>query len=442
MAQSNEYKLIRLWICYPESPNIPILPEMRNIISEISIYQSIETPYLRADVVINDPTEGFHDLLKGNELLIFEIESDFRGVGKINLKLNLVLHRISSRVKSERQDAYILEFITQDSLLNEWKRVNKVFKKLRYSDIVTDLLKKELGSKELMAIEPTDRPITFVSPNWRPFDAISWSCIHACRSNGKQTGYLFYFSAREGYVYRSVDMLFEQPVRIPQLQEFVYKQKNLGAPGETQKLNAQLDDIIALDYVKYNDVTKDMETMRLGAYAGTVTGIDMLDLNTTSVKRYKLSEFFGKMSHAEKVKPFGKSSLKIDQRYTRQYLVGLPTYMYSDEGKGTSPGALSGNIVDKTIDDMMYSTLRYVSMKHFVLNIKIPGNTTISAGDCIKITVPTKDRNKAASQSLTDDPIYSGKYLVADVIHKWTPEGLSTMCTIIRDSQWKEHFSK
>jgi len=445
MAQSNEYKLKRLQICYPDNPNQPILPNTKDIVSEITIYSSIETPYIKADVVINDPGEGFHDLLKGNELLRFEIESDFKQAGgPITFKCDLFCHRISDRVKSERQEAFKMEFITQDTLINEWKRVNKVYKKQKISDIVTDLLKKELGTKELTnAIESTDRPVTIVSPNWRPFDAISWTCHHATRSSKTtQTGYVFYFSAREGYVFRSVDYLFEQNVRLPQLQEFVYRQKNLGAPGQTGKLNPQLDDIVSLDYVKYNDVTKDLEQMRLGSYAGTVTGIDMCDLNTTQVKRYRLSEMFNKMSHAEKVKPFGKSVLKIDQRYTRQYLVGLPTYMYSDEGKGSGLGALSGNVVDKTMEELLYSTLRYVSMKHFVLNIKIPGNTTISAGDCIKITIPTKDRNKGASQALTDDPIYSGKYVVASVIHQWTPDKLVTMCTIIRDTQWKDEFKK
>lgn len=442
MAQSNEYKLKKLWICYPDNVSQPILPNIKSMVSELNVYQSIETPYIRADVIINDAGEGFHDLLKGNEILIFQIESEFKGVGQVELKVQLVLHRISDRVKGERQEAYRLEFISMDALKNEFTRVNKVYKKQKISSIVDDLLKKELNSKERSSIESTDRPITLISPNWRPFDAISWTCQHATRSQKEyQSGFLFYYSTREGYVYRSVDKLFETPVRLPDYQKFVYRQKNTGVPGKTIN-NADKDDIVALDYVKYNDVTKDMEHLRLGSFAGTVTGIDLINLTQASAKRYRIDDYFNKMSHAEKVKPFGKSSLRLDKRYTRQYLVGLPTYMFSDEGKGSSAGAMSGNVVDKTIDDLMYSTLRYVSMKHFVLNIKVPGNTTIAAGDCIDITVPTKDRNLKKSQNLTNDPVYSGKYMAASVIHKWTPDKLETMITIIRDTQWKEQFNK
>lgn len=441
MAQSNDYKLKRLWICRPDQPNLPILPNIKDMVSEITLYQSIETPYIRADVIINDPGEGFHDLLRGNEILIWEIESKFEGIGDVSLKVQLVLHRISDRVKSERQEAYKLEFISMDAIKNEYTRINKLYKKEKISDIVGKAL-DELKSKEKRSIEPTDRPINLLSPNWRPFDCISWTAQHATRSEKKeQTGYVFYFSTREGYVYRSIDKLFETPVRYPKVQSFKYRQKNLGVPGQTKNTPKE-DDIISLDFVKYNDVTKDLEQMRLGALSGTVTGIDLVNLSTTPIKEYNIDNYFSKMSHAEKVKPYDKSALKLYKKPTRQYLVGLPTYMFSDEGKGTSPGALSGNIVDKAIDELIYSTLRYVSMKHFVLNIKVPGNTTISAGDCIHITLPTKDREKQRSQDLTPDPVYTGKYMAASVIHRWQPQKLETMLTIVRDSQWKEPFNK
>ncbi len=444
MAQAGDYKLKKLWICYSDQTSKPILPEktLRSMVSEMSIYQSIETPYLRVDVIINDPSEGFHDLLKGNEVLQVILETDYKfgGVGKVTLEFNLMLHRISDRIKSERQESYRLEFITPDALVNEFTRVNKVFKRKKISEIVSEILKQNLKTKEKVDIESTDRPITLVSPNWRPFDAISWTAQHATRSSKKQTGYLFYFSTREGYVYRSIDKLLETAVRIPELQTFKYVQKNLGVPGKTQ-LNPQLDDLVAIQSVKYNDVTKDLEQLRLGSYAGTVTGIDLLNLNTVTKERYKISDYFNKMSHAEKVKPFGKNSkIQIDQKYTRQYLVGLPTYLYSQEGQGSSPGALSGNITDQAMKELLYSTLRYVSMKHFVLSVLVPGNTTVSAGDCINLVLPTKDR-KQKGQSLTLDPIYNGKYLVTSVVHRWTPDKLETILGLSRDTQWKEQFT-
>lgn len=440
MAQSNDYKLKRLWICRPDNVSVPILPNIKDMVSEIVVYQSIETPYIRADVIINDPGEGFHDILKGNEILIWEIESKFPGIGDVSLKLQLVLHRISDRVKSERQDAYKLEFISMDAIKNEYTRINKIYKKKKISAIVGEAL-DELKSKEKRSIEETDRPITLVSPNWRPFDCISWTAQHATRKdNDKQTGYLFYLSAREGYVYRSVDKLFDTAIRLPEVQSFKYRQKNLGMPGQT-KNNPKIDDIVSLDFVKYNDVTKDLEQMRLGSLSGTVTGIDLVNLNTVQIKEYNIDQYFKDMKHAEKVKPYDKSPFKLYKKPTRQYLVGLPTYMYSDEKKGTSPGALTGNVVDKAMTELIYSTLRYVSMKHFVLNIKVPGNTTIAAGDCVSITLPTKDRSKQRSQDLTPDPVYSGKYMAASVIHRWQPEKMETMLTIVRDTQWKEPFN-
>jgi len=435
MSFAGDYKLKKLHICYPSQPNTPIM-DVKSMVSEILVYQSIETPFIRTDVIIND-LESFHDLLKGQEILHFDIESNIKGVGTSKLKLSLMLHRISDRIKSERQETYRLEFINSDTFVNELdsKRVNKVYKNVKFSDIVTDILTKELQSKEKRKIEQTDRNVRYVVPNWRPFDAISWTCAKATRSSkSNQTGYLFFFNDRDGYVYTSVDKLLEDPVKKPDLQTFVYRQKNLGV-ADSKVQNSQLEDFTAIQSIKYNDVTKDLEQLRLGSYGGTITGIDLLDLRTGTAKVYTIDDYFNKMSHAEKVKPFGKSGIPIHKSHSRQWLVGLPTYLYSNTGAGGLSN-FDGNSVDKTMDEFLYSALRYVSMKHFVISITIPGNTTVTVGDCVYIKVPAKDRTK--SNKLIEDPIYSGKYLVTSLVHRWIPDKLETTLYLSRDTQWKE----
>jgi hypothetical protein len=435
MSFAGDYKLKRLDICYPSQPNTPIM-DIKSMVSEVLVYESIETPFIKTDVIIND-LESFHDLLKGQEILHFNIESNIKGVGTSTLNLSLMLHRISDRIKFERQETYRLEFINSDTFVNELdsKRVNKVYKNVKFSNIVTDILTKELKTNEKRKIESTDRNVRYVVPNWRPFDAISWTCAKATRSSkSNQTGYLFFFNDRDGYVYTSVDKLLEDPVKKPQLQTFVYRQKNLGTEN-SQVQNSQLEDFTAIQSIKYNDVTRDLEQLRLGSYGGTAVGIDLVDLRPSTKKLYTIDEYFNRMSHAEKVKPFGKSGIPIHKTHSRQWLIGLPTYLYSNTGAGGSSN-FDGNVVDKSLDEFLYSNLRYVSMKHFVISITIPGNTTVTAGDCVYIKVPAKDRSK--SNKLIEDPIYSGKYLVTSLVHRWTPEKLETILYLARDTQWKE----
>jgi hypothetical protein len=425
---AGDYNLKQLKISKLSSPGTPIM-DIRglNLVDELTVTETIESPIIRATAVMRDVV-GFHNLLYGSEILTFNVESTHRNQSNADFSVRLMLHTIGDKIRQERTTFYNLEFASPDAFTNEFTRVNRVYKKRRISDIVSSILNEDLQTSEENVIEATSEPVTILSPNWRPFDACAWMCKHAKKSKDRGVGYMFFSNSRDGYVFRSVDSMLKDSVKQPQVQTFYYQPKNLkGGGGDSDQMN--------IEAIKFPKVTRFMEQMRIGSFAGTALGIDLCDLRKTTVSRYTAREYWNKMDHAENFEFIGLSGSRIEEKYTRQYLIGLPTYLYTDQQ------AMNGGVASlaDTLDNQLYATLRYQSMKHVMCTIVIPGNTTVHAGDCVKIVVPVMD---ASGKTMpVKDPIYTGKYLVAAVKHIWSPKKLTTELTLCRDSIYENPSS-
>lgn len=418
---AGDYNLKQLKISKLSNPSTAIM-DIRglNLVEEIQVIESIESPIIRATVSMRDVV-GFHNMLYGSEILTFGIESAFRGQSDADFNVKLMLHTIGDKIRQERMTLYNLEFASPDAFTNEFTRVNRVYKKKKVSDIVKEILDKDLQTSQDTIIESTSEPVTVLSPNWRPFDACAWLCKHAKKSKDKGIGYMFFANARDGYVFKSVDSMLSQSVKQPNIQTFYYQPKNItGGGGDADQIN--------IENIKFPAVTRFMEQMRLGSFAGTAIGIDLCDLRKTTVSRYTAKQYWDKMDHSENYEFIGLSGSKIEEKHTRQYLMGLPTSLYTDQ-QAMNGGV--GSLAD-TLDNQLYATLRYQSMKHVMCTIVIPGNTTVHAGDCVKIVVPVMDPSGKTMPK--KDPIYTGKYLVAAVRHIWRPKSLTTELTLCRDS--------
>lgn len=429
MAQARfagDYELLNLKIGKLSNPSVAIMDiKGLNLVESCQIYESIESPIIRATVTMRDAV-GFHTLIYGGEVLTFEIRNASKKKSE-TYRIQLMLTKIGDKVRKERTYFYNLEFASPDAFVNEYQRVNKVFEKKKISDVVSEILKEDLQTEASTDIEATGSPVNLLCPNWRPFDAITWMCRHAAKSEDSGIGYMFFANARDGYVFKSVDTLMSQSIENEEEKSFVYQPKRVSVSNGEEDRNT-------IESIKYPSITKMLNQMRIGSYAGEALGIDLCDLRKTTNSTFTMTEYFDKMKHAEKYPFVGLTGSRLEEKATRQYVIGLPTHLYTDTNS-MNGGVELGGMLDKHL----YATLRYQSMKHVVCNVKIAGNTNIFAGDTIKITMPTMD--PSGKTMPVEDPIYTGKYLVAAVAHKWSPTQLTTELTLCRDSIYKNPSS-
>jgi hypothetical protein len=420
---SGDFELKNLKIGKLNDPSTAIMDiKGLNLVEQCQVVETIESPVIRATLTMRD-TVGFHNLIYGGEVLTFEIANAGKGKQE-TYKIQLMLTKIGDKIRRERTYFYNLEFASPDAFVNEFQRVNRVYEKKKISEVVSSILSDDLQTEASTDIEATGTPVNMLCPNWRPFDAIAWCCRHAAKSEDSGIGYMFFANARDGYVFKSVDTLLSQSISDEKNKSFVYQPKNVsGTTGE--------DDRNTIDTVKYPSITKMLNQMRIGSFSGEALGIDLCDLRKTTQSTFKMTEYFDQMEHAERYPFVGLTGSDLENKATRQFVIGLPTHLYTDTNQ-MNGGVELGGLLDKHL----YATLRYQSMKHVMCSIVIPGNTNVFAGDTVKITLPTMDPKGKTMP--VDDPIYTGKYLVAAVVHKWTPKELKTELTLCRDSIYKD----
>ena len=74
--------------------------------------------------------------------------------------------------------------------------------------------------------------------------------------------------------------------------------------------------------------------------------------------------------------------------------------------------------------------MRYNQLFTVKTDITIPGDFTIKAGDVIECSFP----ELSGSESEAVNPETKGKYMVASVCHRITPDSSTTSLSLVRDS--------
>ena len=105
-------------------------------------------------------------------------------------------------------------------------------------------------------------------------------------------------------------------------------------------------------------------------------------------------------------------------------------------GLGGEPAIISVSYDDKSKpnfdikDTMVQSIMRYNQLFTVKTDITIPGDFTIKAGDIIECSFP----ELSGSESEEVNSETKGKYMVASVCHRVTPDSSTTSLSLVRDS--------
>lgn len=117
----------------------------------------------------------------------------------------------------------------------------------------------------------------------------------------------------------------------------------------------------------------------------------------------------------------------------------ITQYFNSDNVNDVKPlGATAGKQENQSTSAVAhYAAARYNLMRAIQLNIVVPGNTGLKAGEIVTVVIPAA---KEEGKNVQEDFRYSGKYLIAGVTHVWKPagEGVTSRLSLIRDSTKKQ----
>ena len=372
----------------------------------IDYYESLDSPTIALTVTFIDIDQVIsREGITGGEYIDVTVKiggfDDFKLTSE---KHKLMLNSVRNVITETNKQIATLEFITVESIINETARVNK-----KYAGNVTGTVKELLKtdtkgiqtSKNLESDEAANS-YAFVGNLKRPLDTIQWLCPKA-QSSTKNFGFLF-FETLDGYNFKSIEKLLDQDsVR--------YTHTDRPMEGSFKIMQNNLN--------QTNDIGMNL---RLGMYANRTTYVDIENQNVDIV------DF--DITQLDLKKPV--KLLDGIEKHPTRLMLRVNDYGVSQKGS-------------KKEDTVPESELAVYQNKSYIRNnvlfsqslqISIPINPDLRAGNVIDVRLPVKKGDGSSGESeqgdeKSNDP--SGRYLISELRHLLGGGKSETQLTLIRD---------
>jgi hypothetical protein len=323
---------------------------------------------------------------------------------------------------------FILDLVSKEYWINETTRVTK-----RYDgnpgNHVTDILENILKVTE-HDIEPSSYDYNFIGNTKKPLYTCTWLASKCCTSKkasddaksgtlqGISAGF-FFFQTRDKYHFKSIDALTDQVVKPGR--DFIYNNTGKEATGG---IGGKRVNILDYSTSQQTDIGKDLS---LGVYNN----------NTIFFDPYRM--YSGRTTNFNYIKDKQNKVPLLNDRtnQAQKEITQSPSrLMFSVLDVGTLPNGdvLKSDITDpetttRTRESMVQSVMRYNELFRTKINIIIPADFSIRAGDLVHCTfVNLNTEVSGGSETL------SGKFIVANICHKIDSEQTLSSIDIIRDS--------
>ena len=390
---------------------------------------------------LKDTTSIINQLgLSGGERVDFEIvDNNPSTQGRGTIKLEMYINRIRDVSNNTFKNNYVLDLVSPEFISNERTRVTKRYDgniSDNVQSILTNVLKSDSPSNLAPVIDKTGLNYNFIGNTRKPLYVCTWLASKAVpdgvsesgsSSLGAQAGY-FFFQTRERFHFISIDNRFGKVNYNKKIKKFIY--------NNTGKLPEKQYDINILSYQvkKTVDVQKDMS---LGTYNNTSIFFDFFSMDYRVLDYGLVEDQLSGLNNSFYMNIPAKEIIDEPTRLMSHVLdVGtLPEGVSTDQqlAKWKQNPKEPNWRADKT---MAQSIMRYNQMFSMQVNITIPGDFEIQAGDLVDCTF------RDLSTENNNDGDISGIYMVANVCHRLRPTETFTSLDLIRDTKFSNVKSR
>jgi hypothetical protein len=438
--------------------------DITNIVTDFSIYESINNPFILGEITIADSRDNMIGNLpiQGQERVTIRMKTET--FSETVYEYDLHVSGVAARTVVDRNQIYTLNLISFEAFKNEGIRIGKTLVGTA-DQMVKDVLDNHLNTNKKLFYESERYPRKFLPTLKRPFDFIyqlAKISVSGASSTGAQggstsssgsvsndsttdintatmsklsgtAGYLF-FETYDGFVFKSLDKLASSG------------EDNYGgdAPKYTyyygvanSEESDQYNNLKILDYTFVNQLDL-LRELRQGIYS---TMCVFFDVNTLEYKEtlYKVEDTYTQMSHLGSSTKVPAGAKELSKYPTRIMTQMINNEMFHDQN---TPGSVSAAYKDSYKYAIAQSNARYKLAANQQINISVPPNLTIRAGDKLELLFPNMT-SENARQTQPYDEESSGNYLIRDIGYHFQVKGPqpftgSTNITLVRDSMGRK----
>ena len=318
--------------------------------------------------------------------------------------------------ESNRQVA-LLNMVSKTEIDSSKKPLTRNYPEAPISETVTKILNKELKiSKDKLDIEKTQNQDKIKGNHLGALDCILKMCKKSIPAEGKDPGYFFY-ETQDGYNFRSIDGLIKKGIESFDNEEYaqMHTYYYFGA------LAAKLDDEYGNDFKVLTTPIVRRDEDQLKALRNGLYNVRIITKNSlTGEYKEEIKNLLSDTNLGEK-----QEKVVDDKDY-------LKTYSFHISPGADDPG-VSDTILNNPANYVPQSNMRYSLLHSQIVQIQVPCNVQLKAGQVIKLYLEN------ITQSNKNEQVYnnlrSGYYMIRDLCHSFTTVNSYTSLTLLRDTR-------
>lgn len=405
--------------------------DISNSLISFDYYENLLSPCVTAKALIVNTTSLFTTLpIRGGEKVSLSFSTAF-GEFELDREFSLYVHKLSMMSTESLKESFVLDLISREGITNEVSRCQKRYEG-NVRDKVISILNEDLVTTKFKSsnIEKTKNSISFLGNNRKPLTTLVWLCpksISVLPSNtgvkgegenaeARGTAGFIFYENKEGFNFKSVDSL----VSATRLEIGSADLKNVPVYSSSPVIEANEVEnefrILNHTFVNSFDLVR---KLRVGTYANKTYFYDLYE-NKFDVYLYKLKDqIVNKLGTEDTIaisKELGESPSRILSRI-------------SDRGALRKDGSVGPKELSGADMSMAYS--RYNLLFTQSINIHVPCNINLKAGDVIRCEFPDISSNKEQGEV---DRQRSGIYLIKELCHRFDKDDMITSIGLVRDS--------
>ena len=339
----------------------------------------------------------------------------------------LYVSNITDVISETNKESFTLNLVSKEAFTNETIRVPIKFKPdQKINESVSKIIKDYLKTDKTGTIEETSNRYGFIGNLRKPFTLLIWLASKAVpvSSSGKNSNAgFFFYQTRDGFQFRSIDSLINKE-KNPKKATYTYTQAKVNYDNDNNKID---NDFTILNYFTTRNQNL-IEKLRMGTYASHRMFFNPLTFGFSDYNKGKftINDYSGNDY-------LGSETLKLPKISNA-----------NNQSLGESPSRLITAVLDIGTMDQGVSTalnanpelyqsqslMRYNILFTQVLNMTIPLNLTLRAGDMIECLFP----RVSTAETKEYDEAQSGLYIIKELCHHFDVENSFTSLKLIRDT--------
>jgi hypothetical protein len=375
-------------------------------IKTINIYEDIYSPFVYCDIMIID-TDNLASKwpLSGEEFFVLSYQSV--GGKMVNYHFLLYKNDTGGINPSASMKGYMLHGVTLERAFDSGKTIDSTYTGTYASiagQIFDDYVKSSTGGLEFN-FEPSKSVYTYTPSQLTPLQAIEYCRRRALSTSAAKSPFVF-FRNSDGYMFISMNGLFNKSAADP-LASITHRIAGRSfSPENDPSTASDVVDIVDFDVVSYYDT---MAKIDGGAFNTHTYAFDLTTKNFGLRKKFNLADSVGNFQLGG-----------VNSGYNRKDFYGafantrcVAHYVPTNIGREVDGTATTDYIADHTGEMAAYLNL----VSEYNIQYTMYGNSNITAGQVMKIAIPSAKDTAKSGNVHKNDKMMSGNFLICRTKH-------------------------